>query len=458
MNTILITTLVTLLIINQAIPDISKQSPIQYNTKAIKIQNQLNTTKTIITENKNTPKQIIKQIIINQKKPVKIIQNIISNKTLHKILNKKNYYISNTSNAFKITIKNKELNNCKFGYKIINKPNEIIIFAQSNISAINAIINFNETKKYSTKKHCEFKDIINYDLIKNNKNLSIQKPKKINFNHSYEMLFYESKISPKLNKILNLTTIVTISGLWSNLTTSLNIPKNISQLGFNVFKIQLTGGKNQECKNCYNYNFTELYNITLKNFLKKINNITNNKITIIGHSNGCRTPLYFLENNPKQKLITNMIGMGCPGEFIGFNPVIELIKKKEKKMFETFKKNNITHTSFNDIKNEILNIPFINTGPSKISTNLFKDYIAAMKTNKQNIGTNIKLKNILLIYGEVILKNDFIVFSQDSIDIYNNINSTKKEIIKTKQNHLNLPNTKETINSITKKIIAWSFQ
>jgi len=429
------TILSLLIIISQTIPEIQintiseKNNEINFsnNIKQPSIK-YINTTKeNLEIENK------ISQIT---KKEIYLNNNIIDKKLAHKILN--NYIITNNPKNYQIIIKKtNKLNFCPIGYEIEQKPNQTIIFVENNISAIIALSNLELNLNYNKNQICNYKTLIEFDTIKTNKE---SKPKHIIFNNSYELLHYKPKISEKLKQILNLTTVITASGLWSNLDTSLNIPNNITNLGFEVFKIQLTGGKKQNT----NYNFTDLTNTVLPNYINFIKNITKNNITYIGHSNACKTALYSLEN--KKIKINNLIGMGCPGEFKGFNPVVEIIKIKEHEMFENFTKTNITHITFEQAKTNILKIPLSSKDNSTISTNLFKDYINTMKTKKENIGKNIVLNNSLLIYSNILLNNDFIVFSKDTKEIHNNINSTNKEIKKLNYNHLELPEKQKTIN------------
>ncbi|MBN2880616.1 alpha/beta fold hydrolase [Candidatus Woesearchaeota archaeon] len=423
--------------------------------------NNIEIEKNITSKNTNISIEISNYIIINKTiskhnfKKINIQQEIIPSEQLKLFLNHNNYTQDNKEK--KITIKiNKELIFCNTGYIKKEKFNETIIEIE-NKNAIYFAILYGILKNETN--NCEIKSITLFDIAINNITNILEPTQTQTINvGNYKMLQIQPKTSPKLNQILDYQPTILSSGLWSNLYTWYSLAKELAQEGYHIYKIELTGNPKTECNTCENYNFNNITNNVLPKYLEKIKQITNKTtVTYIGHSNGCRSAIYYLEKN-NNSIIKNLIGIGCPGEFNQNITLTNIINENSQKALIEFAKNNITHFTFDELKKIIWNIPFSINSNNKISTNLIRDYFLAMNTSKNNIGQNIHITNAKIIYGNLLMTNDFIVLTKDPEEIFQNINAKNKTIIKIFTDHLTIAEHKKTIEEIKKSLTAWNQQ
>lgn len=265
--------------------------------------------------------------------------------------------------------------------------------------------------------------------------------------------------------------IVMGGGLWSDITTWNELGTELANEGYEIYLIELTGGENSECKNCYNYEYEFLTNEVYPTYLNFILNLSEkNKLKYIGHSNGARTALDSLSSNQfNQNKIDTLIAVGVPGAFEELSYFAQLIKDSGDTAIERLNEKNISHITVSRISHELESMtaeifsPSIHTFDSnnKISTNLFSQYYNWMNsTTDKQPGENLKIDYFTLIYGDDGLgynnDNDFIVPIVDEYKIFNNINSNNKIINRTHLKHLGMsekPQVKKIIKeTLTKNI------
>lgn len=86
--------------------------------------------------------------------------------------------------------------------------------------------------------------------------------------------------------------IVMAGGLWSDIKTWKELGTELANKGYEVYLLELSGGENIECENCYNYNYNDLVQTVYPTYINKVLELSGkDKIKYVGHSNGARTAL-----------------------------------------------------------------------------------------------------------------------------------------------------------------------
>jgi len=282
--------------------------------------------------------------------------------------------------------------------------------------------------------------------------ISITNPKGDTMRYKLQELspLYSDMLKKVLSK--NQTPIIMGGGLWSDITTWQTLGDEFAKEGKNVFLIELTGGKNTECDDCYNYNYSFLTQDVFPKYVNYILNKTNkSKIIYIGHSNGARVSIDSLAKNyVEPDKIEKLIAVGVPGAFEGNSLLKKMILKYGNKT--TLKNKDNTHVSILDLA--LFNTLHFNT-KTKISTNLWNSYLNWMiKTNDSQPGKNLELSNFILIGGNLLnSNNDMIVTVNDENAIFENIHSENKKIFLGNYMHTGMSENVEIQNIIKKEIL-----
>jgi hypothetical protein len=343
------------------------------------------------------------------------------------------------------------------------------IINDSNIS--NNFVFFNKTKFFSNL----FITDINYNISNNNLNKKEIKKIDLFFNlnenilNDSERIFYKNNsnlkkikttIIYKKNYLNYKTPIIMAGGLWSDFRTFEKLSEIYFDLGRDVFLIEITGGKGIE--NNFNYDFNFLKKYYLPFIINNIKNISNSsKYIYISHSNGART---FIDSLNDNYLTTSEVEkafiLGVPGKFEDLSFLAKLIKSDGFEIISKFEKNEIKNFPITQIifeflkknnfdRSNLLNIIPLKFKGSKISLNLFKNYYEWINSTKDlNPGENVNLDKIYFVGGDLFNDNDGIVSIKDVYGIYNNIESSNKDIITFKTKHLGMSKNDKIINYI----------
>ncbi|MBW2975959.1 alpha/beta hydrolase, partial [Candidatus Woesearchaeota archaeon] len=268
--------------------------------------------------------------------------------------------------------------------------------------------------------------------------------------------------------------VVMAGGIWSNISSWAELGGELANNGRDVWLIEITGGHYTECDECINYNYIDLVDDFWPALIAAVEEYTgNNKIQYVAHSNGCRTALDSLTNwssTGKNNVgtitkdgntvtislsadpIDTFVGVACPGNFSELSYFTEKVKNKGAKAIDNFKNKNKNHLNFRDLKEEILDIPFIG-GREQISLNLFKQYVEWINlTTDEQPGKNLFIDYFTLIYGTDGLffagDNDFIVPITDEVSIYNQINSSNKYLQSVHTWHIGMTKNDKVKNTV----------
>ena len=244
--------------------------------------------------------------------------------------------------------------------------------------------------------------------------------------------------------------LVFAGGLFSNISTWNKFAKNLANEGFNVYLIELTGNVNNECENCYNYNYEFLTEDVYPTYIETILNISNSsKIKYIGHSNGARVAIDSIKKSKiSQDKFDTLILVGVPGAFEEnslFKNTIFLVDEFTQKKLE-----NKTHVSTKDFfffrndKNQ----------NGKISSNLWSNYREWILGSEDPIpGKEINIEKLLVIAGNFTYANDGVIAIKDIENIYQIIQSKNKNLIITKDMHIGMSESEKIQEEIRKRLI-----
>lgn len=261
------------------------------------------------------------------------------------------------------------------------------------------------------------------------------------------MRYKLKRFKPKLQ--VNNTPIVYGGGLWSNIDSWKMLAGESAASGYDSFMIELTGGIGTECNNCSNYNYSDLSSSVFISYVDEILKISNSsELNYVGHSNGARTALDSLSNNPQySQKINKLIVLGVPGSFEDMSLFARILNRSGDIAIERLKNKNKTHVTMGDVAHELDSafgeiVFFVNffTDKNKISLNLFNQYYDWISRNDDTQpGTGVNINKFSLIYGDYFGGgNDIIVSVIDEIKIYDNVNSKEKSIHKTRYKHTDM--------------------
>lgn len=266
------------------------------------------------------------------------------------------------------------------------------------------------------------------------------------------------KLNPKYSSIFKSYVdtdgypIVMGGGLWSDITTWEELGSELANEGFEVYLIELTGGAESECDNCYNYPYEFLTDEVYPSYINSVLNLSGKtKVKYVGHSNGARTALDSLSKGAlNQNKVDTLIAVGVPGAFEELSFFAQIIKDSGQIAIDRLNTENISHITFSRLSHEVKSntgeiISFLNYlfgEDYKISTNLFSKYYYWINSSyDKQPGTNISVNNFALIYGNYKnTTNDRIVSVIDEEKIYNNIISNNKYLLKTYLPHNGMSN------------------
>jgi parallel beta-helix repeat protein len=273
--------------------------------------------------------------------------------------------------------------------------------------------------------------------------------------------------------------ILIAGGLWSDINSWKTLSRELANGGNDVYLLELTGGQGSESNQSPNYEYSFLTEKVLPGYVNHIKNLTGyNSMFYIGHSNGARTAVDFI-NNLDISPLKHIILLGVPGAFEDSNFFSELVKYSGKPTIDYFESRNIFHIGFEELVLKML-IPFYDAnifslnrrnmfydlikdsdGLKKISLNLFKKYYYWISSDEdKQPGKGVFVDNLLLIYGNDGFlfdeESDLIVSVNDQLEIFNNIDAKNKVIKKYKVIHTGMNENEEIIDYISnyvKKIL-----
>lgn len=409
----------------------------------------------IIVGNKiRNPYEELKKITLT-KKPYE--GKIISNKT-HTIITGED--IEGYIITVKKFLKNKD--------EIIKKNTNIII-DEKNIEAIGIydfLHNINNAAYYKTNT-IKFQEIIYKalnNLMNNEKyfNINIE-----DTNSTFIIKKLSSEKSQKYKDYLNNNIpLVMAGGLWSNINSWNKLGEELSNEGYDIYLIELTGNKNNECSTCYNYDYEYLTNIVFPSYTNTILRLENtSKLNYIGHSNGARVAIDSISENNLSNKFNIIIAVGMPGAFEELSYFARIINESGDVAIERLEKKNITHITnsrlaheLNSIKGEIASTILKISGffdgklfyDNKISLNLFKQYYKWINSNEDSQpGHNVNVNSFVLLYGNFLNQNNDIIVPQvDQIEIFKNIEAKNKIIEEYNVAHTSMTENKNIKNKI----------
>ena len=240
--------------------------------------------------------------------------------------------------------------------------------------------------------------------------------------------------------------IVLARGVHSNLTSWEVLGSEFANEGRDAWLIEITGGPDEECDTCPNYNFSDLTDYYWPALINGVLNFTGrDKIQYVGHSNGGRVAIVSLADgkvNPDK--IDTLIGVAVPGAFEGYSTFGYYFGKYGEQIMNQL--NGSSHVSMTEIGDNLREICLSDAelfcsiftrglkSESKMSFNSDKQYYLWINDTKdEQIGKNLQLNNFYLIEGWVrdntnkSITHDFIVTEQDEKALYGNIISSNKK-------------------------------
>ncbi|MFA6088835.1 MAG: hypothetical protein WC755_03145 [Candidatus Woesearchaeota archaeon] len=345
---------------------------------------------------------------------------------------------------------------------VVSRNNTVYIYGNSVVGIVNGLEIFlsNEDKFLNSDYVAYYDDnslegLKRWDLYKTNSSLlfsslytfNVSTLKTINGLKHRVKHFIPLLSSKYINGTIgNTDTIVIGSGLWSDLDTWSILSESLVNSGYDVYKIEITGGPDTECSTCYNYDFAYLTDYAWPNMIGFIDSKTSKNISYIGHSNGARTALSSLDNwgntgrtfnesfmyNMSSRPIRHLIASGVPGAFDGDENLFANRLSKNGKNINSY---SYEHISFTDALVLIYTNTSNKNNNTKISKNLFHNYYEfAKNTTDLQPGYNTSVNKFDLIYSGIgipftniiLIENDEIVSMADEVAIFNNINSSDK--------------------------------
>ncbi|OVE74553.1 hypothetical protein BVX95_02170 [archaeon D22] len=268
-------------------------------------------------------------------------------------------------------------------------------------------------------------------------------------NVSLRFKHYLPLTSQKIKNFTNITKkpIVFGGGLWSDIDCWNDLGSKMSDYGYDVWLIEITGGPGQDCDTCINYNYSDLVDRFYPALIGSIQHLTNESLVYVGHSNGARTAISYLEKYEKTgknltvkidnetvnitikpNPIETLVAAGVPGSFEGQGAslIFSFIKTYGNQTIKNLKLINSTHNSLKQIGINTIKPFNTNDSGQKISLNLWENYFKFIKLNNDKQIGNISPTNFMLIKGTALISSDGIVTTEDEDQIFSNVNSTNK--------------------------------
>ena len=231
--------------------------------------------------------------------------------------------------------------------------------------------------------------------------------------------------------------VVMAGGLWSDIEAWEDLGQELSNEGYEVYLIELTGGPGSDCDTCYDYNYSFLTDDVLPAYIAEIQNITGTtKIKYVGHSNGARVALDSLtagKVNPAD--VDTLVVVGVPGNFSELSFFADIVDKSGASSVQSMRNKGINHSTFSTISFEMNNfvakafgiVSFFGS-KDKISVSLFEQYYNWIsQTSDPQPGLGLSLDYFTLIYGNVGFftsgQDDYIVAVNDELSILNQVST-----------------------------------
>ena len=259
--------------------------------------------------------------------------------------------------------------------------------------------------------------------------------------------------------------VVMGGGLWSDITAWNDLGSELSDEGFNVFLIEITGGPDMECDTCTDYTYDFLTDQVYPTYVNEVKSLTGkSKIKYVGHSNGARVALDSLtkgEVNPND--VDTLVLVGVPGNFSELSYFAYLVNQSGDDAIQRIRDYGLNHVTFSRISHEIGTLvgdffallKFKEN--DKISLNLFEQYFNWINGGwDEQPGKNLDINEFVLIYGTnpfgIKKQDDGIVAVSDELAIFNYVNANKKSIHDLNIIHTGMPKN-DKVKDITKKAI-----
>ena len=363
-------------------------------------------------------------------------------------------------------------------------PERVDYVAQEDLDGLFVFdyLHTNDNQPKYRLNNANFARVVDNVLNSNVYNLAIKRVLTTNDNTSLRIKHVNAELSPKFRNFTNPGPVVLARGVWSNLFTW-------EKFGFELatgqgtskprdtWLIEITGGPNTECPTCPNYNFSTLTDYYWPALIAGVQAYSsNNNITYVGFSNGCRTALRSLEkyqntgkinasyyNNGTDWIQTNLVAnprvvdtfvaVGCPGIMqAGDSAFMHISRDFGNKILQNLNTKN--HVTQNDtgqaIKSQCGNYSRVFSfilrdacytvagklsGADSISYNLVKDYNNWINNgNGSQVGTGVTVNNFLSIYGTLppgynaVGSSDGLVSVEDTINVAGTVNTSNFDI------------------------------
>ena len=246
-----------------------------------------------------------------------------------------------------------------------------------------------ENHQYYRQNNAKFADVITKILNDNNFEISI-KTVMSNTSNTQNSTLRLKNLNSDLSDdyrdtIINTSKPVVLSGgIFSNLFTFENgLGGELANEGYDVWTIELTGGPQIECDNCYDYTYDDLVNGFWPTLVSGVLEYSGkNKIDYIGHSNGCRVALSSLNEYSNGK---GDVGFAFDTQTGKFDTLMDLPANPVDKFFGigcpvTLSANSQTKENIENLKNGIprgrLAIASLNSSSAKHITK--RDFVKAL--------------------------------------------------------------------------------
>ncbi|MEA2037796.1 MAG: alpha/beta fold hydrolase [Nanoarchaeota archaeon] len=259
--------------------------------------------------------------------------------------------------------------------------------------------------------------------------------------------------------------VVMGGGLWSNIDAWENLGSELSDEGYDVYLIELTGGLDTECEGCTDYTYEFLTDRVYPAYINQIKSSSGkSKIKYVGHSNGARVALDSLTaGNVNPNDVDTLVLVGVPGAFSELSYFAQIVKDNGAEGIERLRNKNVNHITFSrtahevgKLEGEFAALLSLFKKQNKISLNLFEKFHYWISSDEdEQPGSGLNINYFSLIYGDggsVSRNHDTIVTVQDEISIFNSIESSNKVTKKANVAHSRQLENEEVQNNIRKSL------
>jgi hypothetical protein len=281
---------------------------------------------------------------------------------------------------------------------------------------------------------------------------------------------------------------IDVKSNWSNLESWQDFGAELASEGKDVWLVEITGGPEQDCPTCPNYNYDDLVDYYWPALIGGVQEYSDkDTIDYVGFSNGCRVALSSLEDHADGESnvgyyynfntgqyeysdlsadpVSTFVGVGCPGAFEGGSLFGECLNIYGDRMQELLSEKDIEHPTIGDIGSTLMRVSDIfscdflgfylksSSSDGPISTNLTENYHSwIVSPNDSQPGNNVNLDAFRIYWGlngyQNDNDNDYIVTQDDILAINSTINSIDKDGSPFHLRHSDLPKIQEVRNTI----------